>query len=497
MKQYSIFDSLDNFVIDKPIRLIELFGGYGSQNLALKYLTGKSCHYKLVEWSSKSIQAYNDLHARDYTDYSKELTDDEVLDTLEKLGVSYDYNKPMTRKELKNRDYRKFYNNIKATNNLVDISRVHSKDLEITDEDKYCYLMSYSFPCQDLSLAGDCKGMARDSQTRSSLLWQVERILKECKDENCLPQVLVMENVTQVHGAKNKDFFQEWIRSLEDLGYSNYWQDLNAKDYGIPQNRNRTFMVSILGEYNYEFPKKIKPKYVLRDLLENNVEKKYFLNEKQIEQVKMWNAFEKPLEKMENTEKTQCSPTLTTRTSAFAAGMILVKDKSQTITTAGGNNVGVVTRVVGGVGKKGSTNQFHLQDRIYEGNNSVAITTAFNPYYITNEIIKLGNYTPSGHNATQVIDSNGVACTVMENHGSGQATITDLGIRKLTPRECFRLQGLIDEDIDKISESQTDNSNYHLAGDSICCSVLIGIFGKLLGLTDSEVESKIRDTYQY
>ena len=534
MKQYSIFDSLNKFIIDKPIRLIELFGGYGSQNLALKYLTGKSCHYKLVEWASKSIQAYNDLHIRDYTDYSKELTDDEVLNTLEQLGVSYDYNNPMARKELKNRDYRKIYNNIKATNNLVDISRVHSQDLEIIDKDKYCYLMSYSFPCQDLSLAGQCKGMARNSQTRSSLLWQVERILEECKKDNCLPQVLVMENVTQVHGTKNKDFFQEWIRSLEDLGYSNYWQDLNAKDYGIPQNRDRTFMVSILGEYNYEFPRKVKPKYVLRDLLESNVDKKYFLSEKQIEQVKMWNAFQKHLETMKQTEKNQCRTTLTTRSSAFAGGMILVKDKiaiknntkqgyllaeecdgvdisgrmqyhrgtvqkgkTQTITTAGGNNIGVVTRVVGGLGKKGSTNQYHLQDRIYEGNNSIAITTAFNPYYITNEIIKRGNYTPSGHNTTQVIDSNGVSCTVMENHGSTQATITDLGIRKLTPRECFRLQGLIDEDIDKISENQTDNSNYHLAGDSICCAVLIGIFGKLLGLTDDEVEDKIRNTYKY
>ena len=488
MKQYSIFDSLNKFIVDKPIRLIELFGGYGSQNLALKYLTGKSCHYKLVEWASKSIQAYNDLHIRDYADYSKELTDDEILDNLEKLGVSYDHNKPMTRKELKNRDYRKIYNNIKATNNLVDISRVHSKDLEITDKGKYYYLMSYSFPCQDLSLAGQCKGMARDSQTRSSLLWQVERILEECKEDNCLPQVLVMENVTQVHGTKNKDFFQEWIRSLENLGYSNYWQDLNAKDYGIPQNRDRTFMVSILGEYNYEFPRKVKPKYVLRDLLESNVDKKYFLSEKQIEQVKMWNAFQKPLETMKQTEKKQCRTTLTTRSSAFAGGMILVKDK---IAIKNNTKQGYLLT------EEGSTNQYHLQDRIYEGNNSVAITTSFNLYYITNEIIKRGNYTPSGHNATQVIDSNGVACTVMENHGSGQATITDLGIRKLTPRECFRLQGLIDEDIDKISENQTNNSNYHLAGDSICCAVLISIFGKLLGLTDDEVEDKIRNTYKY
>lgn len=534
MEQFTIFDSLDNFKIDKPIRLIELFGGYGSQNLALKYLIGKSCHYKLVEWASKSIQAYNDLHIQDYTDYSKELSDEEILQTLEKLGVSYDYNKPMNYKELKNKDFRKIYNNIKATNNLVDISRVHAKDLEIINLDKYCYLMSYSFPCQDLSLAGHCKGMARDSGTRSGLLWQVERILQECNELNCMPQILVMENVPQVHGVKNKDSFFEWIRALEKLGYSNYWQDLNAKDYAIPQSRNRTFMVSILGEYNYSFPRKLAPKYVLKDLLEQDVDRKYFLTEKQIEQVKMWNTFEKPLEKAELIEKNNYSPTLTTRTGAYCSGMVLVKNntkqgylateegdgvdiggrmkyhrgtaqkgETQTITTMGDNNNGVVVdevKLVGGIGNKNCNNgtQNHLQDRIYSNQGVAAsITTCFQPNYVSNEIIRVSNYTPSGHNASIVLDSKGVSSNVMGNHGTIQAINNELGIRKLTPRECYRLQGLVDEDIDKIAINQSDASNYHLAGDSICVAVLIGIFGKLLGLNDVEVETKIRTIYKY
>ena len=132
--------------------------------------------------------------------------------------------------------------------------------------------------CQDLSLAGKRAGM-KDTSTRSGLLWEVERILNECEE---LPQILVMENVPQVHGKGNKEHFQEWIKVLENLGYSSYWQDLNAKNYGIPQNRDRCFMVSILGDYNYNFPKKIKLQKRLKDLLESEVDEKYFLSDKMI-----------------------------------------------------------------------------------------------------------------------------------------------------------------------------------------------------------------------
>ena len=116
----------------------------------------------------------------------------------------------------------------------------------------------------------------RGGQTRSGLLWEVKRLLYECEE---LPQVLLMENVTQVHSKKNADDFNRWIDVLSDLGYSNYFADLNSKNYGVPQNRNRTFMISILGDYFYEFPEPFKLQKRLRDILETNVDKKYYLSD--------------------------------------------------------------------------------------------------------------------------------------------------------------------------------------------------------------------------
>ena len=114
----------------------------------------------------------------------------------------------------------------------------------------------------------------KGSGTRSGLLWEVERLLKECKE---LPQILLMENVPQVINKKHFKDFREWQLFLEKLGYSNYFKLLNAKDFGIPQNRNRCFMVSVLGDYYYQFPRKQKLKYRLKDFLEDEVDEKYFL----------------------------------------------------------------------------------------------------------------------------------------------------------------------------------------------------------------------------
>ena len=154
----TIFDYLyPKYKITKTIKLIECFGGYGSQFLSLKYINANVEHHKLIEWAAKSIQAYNDIHIQDYTDYSKNLTDDEVLDKLYKLGVSLNYNEPATREQLKRQKYRIIYNNIIATNNLVNIQQVKGVDLEISDTDKYDYVLTYSFPCQDLSLRSSRK----------------------------------------------------------------------------------------------------------------------------------------------------------------------------------------------------------------------------------------------------------------------------------------------------------------------------------------------------
>ena len=168
-----------------------------------------------------------------------------------------------------------------------------------------------------------------DTSTRSGLLWEVERILTECKQIGTMPQILLMENVPQVHSLDNMPDFHKWQVRLEELGYKNYWQDLIATDYGIPQTRNRCFMVSILGDYSYTFPKPIPLKLKLKDMLENNVDEKYYLSDKQILDIQNWNAYQKPLENMEYIDKTNISPTLTTRSGAYAAGMILVKDKNK------------------------------------------------------------------------------------------------------------------------------------------------------------------------
>lgn len=158
------------------------------------------------------------------------------------------------------------------------------EDLEIADTDKYEYVVSYSFPCQDLSLAGTKKGMSvsqKEGGTRSGLVWEFLRIIKECENK---PQLLLMENVPAIHSKNNNGEFYYLQCELQKLGYSNFWQDMNAKHYGIPQNRDRTFMLSILDKNaHYVFPEPEPLKVEVQDLLEDNVDLKYYLSDAMIE----------------------------------------------------------------------------------------------------------------------------------------------------------------------------------------------------------------------
>lgn len=169
----------------------------------------------------------------------------------------------------------KSYNAIHETEfETTDITKIHANDLGIVDVDKYEYLMFYSFPCTDLSVAGKQAGMKEGSGTSSALLWEVRRLIDEMTE---LPRILCMENVPQVHSKKNIDQFQQWLDFLESKGYKNYYQDLNAKNFGIPQSRNRCFCVSLLGDYEFEFPEPIELRTTVRDYLENQVDEKYYL----------------------------------------------------------------------------------------------------------------------------------------------------------------------------------------------------------------------------
>lgn len=281
--QISIFDGVKPFKITKPIRLITLFSGYDSQALGLKYLGIPFEHYHTCEWAIPSIQALKDLHFdNDNSDYSVCLSKAELVDILYAKGVSSDYNKPLTKEQLSRypeTKLRTIYNNIIATKNLVSICNINGKDLEICNTDKYEYIMTYSFPCQDLSSAGKGAGMAKDSGTRSSLLWEAERLLEETKE---LPQVLLMENVPEVIGSKNIKHFTEWVAFLDNIGYHSKWGLLNTKDFGVAQNRNRCFMISFLGDYYYNMPTGFKLEYVLKDFLDKKVDESYYLKDETI-----------------------------------------------------------------------------------------------------------------------------------------------------------------------------------------------------------------------
>lgn len=215
--------------LPSKIRLIELFAGVGTQAMALRDIGADFEHHLAVDFDQDAINSYNAIHGTDFPS--------------------------------------------------MDITKLHASDLNITETDKYHYVLTYSFPCTDLSVAGKQMGMDEDSGTRSSLLWEVRRLFTESINEHrSLPQTLVMENVTQVHGSKNQVSWKKWIDFLQSIGYKNSYMDMNAKDYGIAQSRNRTIMISRLNSKSeFVFPEKIPLVSRMKDYLESNVEDRYYL----------------------------------------------------------------------------------------------------------------------------------------------------------------------------------------------------------------------------
>lgn len=159
-----------------------------------------------------------------------------------------------------------------ADRNYGDISRTDWA--QVPDFD----LLTYSSPCQDFSIAGRHHGGERGSGTRSSLLWECERAIAAKR-----PRYLLFENVSALVSKKFVRMFNEWQLTLERLGYTNFTQVLNARDYGVPQNRERVFMVSVLDcSKTFYFPDKIPLTKCLRDILEDNVGEEYYLSERVI-----------------------------------------------------------------------------------------------------------------------------------------------------------------------------------------------------------------------
>lgn len=546
LSQISFFDGTKKFEFKKKIRLISLFSGYDSQALALKYLGIDFEHYKTCEWAIKSIQALKDLHFTfDNEDYSDGHSDEFIVNRLTKWGISSNYNNSMTKEQIKRlgpTKQRQIYNNIKASHNLVNITQVRGGDLEICETDKFDYLMTYSFPCQDLSKAGKGAGMAKNSGTRSGMLWEVERILDECKEIGQLPQILLMENVPDVIGNKNIKHFANWLEKLESLGYRNYWKILNAKDYGIPQNRERCFMISLLGDYYFDFPPTQKLVIKLNDLLEENVDEKFYLSDRAIIGSLTTNFASSKLEN--KVPKNGISPTICARDYKDPKCTIELNGKSYPIEKVGGGNNYVQFKRDG---------RLDMENRVWN-NISPTLTTGCGKTMIfdktlkrkmcddlimkgrvkENDVIRHSYSTSRMNGKMNDIQQNNISPTldtrsdclgvvVKENQlttknkrlvsmldkidvsktqaidiynqithnemhtiktnidrGNMTAVTQNLRIRKFTPKECFRLMGVKDQDFEKIAKNQSNASLYHLAGDSIVVNVLMAIFRQMM-----------------
>lgn len=543
--QMSFFDGKVDYYLNKPIRLIEFFAGYGSQSKALEELEKwglKFQHWKICEWAVKSIQAYKDLHfANDNTDYSRDFTFEYIAQILFENGISSNYNEPMTLEQIKRlgeKQCRNIYNNCVATHNLVNIQKCTAEKLEIVDTDKYDYILTYSFPCQDLSKAGLQKGMEKGSGTRSGMLWEVERILDELNEggQTKLPRILLMENVPDVIGSGAIKDFAKWLGKLENLGYKCYWKVLNAKDFGIPQNRERCFMISILGDYFYGFPQTIPLTYKLVDVLETKVDEKFYLSQKAING-KLNTQFNVSSLEMTLPQKDGCCRTLCARD--YKDPKCVIEPIACELRTDEGirtfnDNVMGTLRTIDACGQKHiiePTMKEQLCDRLVESgllkvgdviNHSYTNgLTGKNPNsrqsledYVesTNGIcntlttrpdvlgIAVDDLTTKNKRLAQMVNDKKIDVekvqaidiynqtthdemhTIKTNIDKGNMTAVtqNLRIRKLTPKECFRLMGIKDEDFEKIAKNQSNASLYHLAGDSIVVSVLVAIFGQMI-----------------
>lgn len=260
------------------LRVFEAFAGYGSQRMALRNIGIDFDVVGISEIEGDVLQSYAAIHS-DFLEKRKEIDKyvpedkGEMISYLEEINVPLDYKTFENRaRKLKLPKLKDQYLANKLIKNYGDIQNIDPENLPDFD------LFTYSFPCQDISVAGYQHGLNEDSGTRSSLLWECCKIIETKK-----PKYLMMENVKNLVGCNHKENFLKFLEYLESLGYKNSWKILNARDFGIPQNRERVFCISELkGEKDIEFPEPVDLRFKLYDILEKDVDARYYLGNGQV-----------------------------------------------------------------------------------------------------------------------------------------------------------------------------------------------------------------------
>lgn len=322
--------------------------------------------------------------------------------------------------------------------NLRDVTQVDTSRLP-----KEIDLVTYGFPCQDISLAGKQKGLEHNGErTRSGLVWDAHRIIGEVR-----PKVAVCENVKNLTGKKFTKEFRAILENLEKLGYNNYYQVLNAKDYGVPQNRERVFIVSVrkdIDKGSFAFPEKQELKLCLADILDKDVAVKYYLSDR------LLSFF------IQNSKNNEAKGNGFRFSPTFGRGI------AKTVTTRAGCRM--------------DDNFIKVKTNTTKGYTEATIGDSLN---ITQPSSKTRRGRV-GKGVANTLTTQDTMCAITPNVFNW--IDADYRIRKLTPRECFALMGFRKEDADTLSYNGISNTQlYKQAGNSIVVDVLMGIFRNLKG----------------
>ena len=426
---------------------------------------------------------------------------------LERLGVEYEIADYVEIDKYAVKSFNAIHNTNFEPQDVCD----WNKNIEVD-------LIMHGSPCQDFSIAGKQKGGDEGSGTRSSLMYETIRIVEKLK-----PKYVIWENVKNLLSKKHIHNFNAYLETMEQLGYKNYYQVLNAKDYGIPQNRERVFTVSIrddsgikkgafLGTFyledydanNFKIPPKQELKLKLKDMLENEVDEKYYLNDEQISRIKTSTYIQNQRRIQEkeycdtscakdwkdpkcvevnrkyglfDTEKSKhqagsvydengLSPTLDTMQGGWRQPCIEIKNntKKSYLPAYEGDGVNISSRMKY---QRGNVQKESIQTLTTSGGNDRGVVVNEPMIYDDRDKgwgIKITDICP-----TQRAMRTGIKCIY-----------PGLRIRKLTPKECWRLMGFDDEDFEKAEKVNSNTQLYKQAGNSIVVNVLEAIFKNLL-----------------
>lgn len=521
---------------NEPIRVLEFFSGVGMQRMAFDKL---GVNYESVGTSEIDIPAilsYAAIHdgLLESDETFEYPTKEEMLNYLSERNIGLDF-KTGKLKLPKNLDkIKQLYRAVILSKCLGDISKINPSELPDFD------FMTYSSPCQDFSVAGKQQGAIR-GQTRSGLLYECEKVI-----EHKRPKYLLLENVKNLVGKQFKPQFDEWLEYLESLGYINYWKVLNSKSFGVPQNRERVFVLSILGEHNpYEFHNGFELNIRLKDVLESNVDEKYYISEEVQARFKP-NKGNQVIEKLMKTN--QIDDDLVT--CDLSINDPKVKDVSNCITVRQDRGIsnqksvgcGVVGRIIceqrvdeglrffkddicgclrtiDACGDKriieleplicasrgrnvenpsDRTPGIHTEQRLeinYSGASNTITTVQKDNYVLEPNVLRAerteygkairkqyekGEITEKIGNMREYNPrTDGVSNTLTTVQKDNYLFETNFRIRKLTPKECWRLMGIDDECFDKAEQVNSNSQLYKQAGNGIVVNVLYYIFKEL------------------